>query len=77
MVNYTYNYAFEDCNSLEVLQLPKKLKELGSLGLNLKSFKISKETLDSYSYDTYMLLIHGNSPVYKYIKENNLKDVRY
>jgi hypothetical protein len=40
MVNYTYNYAFEDCNSLEVLQLPKKLKELGSLGLNLKSFKI-------------------------------------
>ena len=24
-----------------------------------------------------MLLIHGNSPVYKYIKENNLKDVRY
>ena len=24
-----------------------------------------------------MLLIHENSPVYKYIEENNFKDVRY
>lgn len=84
------DYAFEDCNSLEVLKLPKKLKELGSLGLNskvLKKFKtleipasveiISKDILDSYSYDTGMLLIHENSPVYKYIKENNLTDVKY
>ena len=84
------DYAFEDCDSLEVLQLPKKLKELGSLGLKSKVLKrlktleipasvevISKETLNSYSYDAGMLLIHENSPVYKYIKENNLKDVRY
>lgn len=84
------DYAFEDCDSLEVLQLPKKLKELGSLGLKSKVLKklktleipasvevISKDILDSYSYDTGMLLIHENSPVYKYIEENNFKDVRY
>lgn len=84
------DYAFEDCDSLEVLRLPKKLKELGSLGLKSKVLKklktleipasveiISKDILDSYSYDTGMLLIHENSPVYKYIKENNLTDVKY
>jgi LysM repeat protein len=85
------DYAFEDCDSLEILQLPKKLKELGSLGLKSKVLKklktleipasveiISKEILDSYSYDdTGMLLLYENSPVYKYIKDNNLKDVRY